>query len=86
MGAPHAPRLDTALTPLPAPDDRALLTDREVLLLQLLARGYSLPQCAQLVGMTGTEALADAQRAAAKLGVRDTTAAVIEAYRLELIV
>ena len=55
-------------------------------MLQLLASGYTLPQCAKLTGATGTETLAAAQNEARKLGVGETTAAVLEAYRLGLVV
>jgi hypothetical protein len=54
--------------------------------LQLLARGYSLPQCGEILRTTGLEALAAAQAAARKLGVRDSSEAVLEAYRLDLII
>ena len=69
----------------PLPGAQEPLTGRELLLLQLLARGYSLAQCARLAGATGTGALADVKRAAPKLGVHDTAAAVSEAHRLWLV-
>ena len=80
-----APRTEEP-SPTPEPDARASLTARELTVLQLLARGYSFAQCAQLTGAAGTETLAAAQDAARMLGVPDTTAAVFEAYRLELLV
>ena len=74
MATPHTGPPPHAMDP----DAWSRLTGRELLLLQLLARGYSLAQCAQLLEVPGTEALAAARNAARKLGVRDATAAVFE--------
>ena len=74
--SPHQPDLDA----------RSHLTGRELVILQLLARGYSLGQCAQLTGASGTETLAAAQNAARKLDVPDIALAVFEAHRRGLIV
>ena len=85
MSAPHTG------APLPwphatEPDGRPRLSDRELVILQVLASGYSLSQCAQLTRATGTETLAAAQGAARKLGVQNATAAAFDAHRLGLVV
>ena len=60
------------------------LTGRELLVLQLLARGYSRMQVVELVGDDATvaAALAEAMRA---LGATDAAAAVVAARGLNLI-
>ena len=82
--------MSTAAAPDPAPPeqaDAARLTGRELLALQLLARGYSLRQLRTLLaaGRAG-DAAALLQCAAEGLGVRTVPAAVAEAQRRGLIV
>ena len=62
------------------------LTGRELLVLQLQARGYTPGQIAVLTEATVPDVLAALEAASAALGVRDWRAAVGEARRRGLIV
>lgn len=69
-----------------APPSPAHLTTRELLVLQLMARGYSIEQIARLVGESPASILERAATVEASLGATDGCGAVAVALRCGLII
>jgi DNA-binding NarL/FixJ family response regulator len=70
----------------PRPPRIPLLTERELAVLRLRAKGNRVPEIARCLGISETTVRTHVQKLTAKLGANDLTHAVAQAFRAGLIV
>ncbi|MEZ5652143.1 MAG: response regulator transcription factor [Burkholderiaceae bacterium] len=83
--APGARRSPEVVNPVPAPGDKALLTERETAVLQQIAKGFSYDEIASALGISVHTVTTHIKNIYRKLAVRSRGEAVFEAMQLGLI-